>query len=108
MIKYVYMIDYPVGQKRAYLDWVRMIADTLQAPDELKRLAAYENYFSATPQRIIEFTFDSLVDAATYFERKEISRVFQGELPAHADKIQIVVLKLLGDYNKGAPAEQIP
>ena len=108
MIKYVYMIDYPLGQKRTYLEWVRLIADTLQAPDELKRLAAYDNYFSATPQRIIEFTFDSLVDAAAYFERKEISRVLQGELPAHAVNIQIIVLKLLGDYTKDTVAEQTP
>ena len=84
MIKYVYMIDYPLGQKRAYQEWVRQVADTLQAPDELKRLAAYDNYFSATPQRIIEFTFDTLTEAAAYFERKEIGRVLQGELPAQS------------------------
>ena len=108
MIKYVYMIDYPLGQKRAYQEWVRQVADTLQAPDKLKRLAAYDNYFSATPQRIIEFTFDSLADAAAYYERKEISRVLQGELPAHAGNIQIMVLKLLGDYTKDTAAEQTP
>src|SRR6266536_3487502 len=71
VIKYVYEIDYPVGQKRAYLEWVRSIADTLQAPGELKRLASYDNVFSATPQRVVEFSFDSLEDAGRYFERKE-------------------------------------
>jgi hypothetical protein len=101
MIKYVYTIDYPVGQKRSYLEWVRSIAEVLQAPDELRRLAAYDNYFSATPHRVIEFTFDTLLDAATYFERAEIRRVLQGELPAHASNIGIMVLKLLGDYSKG-------
>ena len=54
VIKYVYEIDYPVGQKRAYLEWVRSIADTLQAPGELKRLASYDNVFSATPHRVVE------------------------------------------------------
>ena len=34
MMKYVYSIDYPLGQKRAYLEWVRSIADTLHEPDE--------------------------------------------------------------------------
>jgi hypothetical protein len=84
VIKYVYEIDYPFGEKRKYLEWVRSIADTLQAPGELKRLASYDNVFSATPHRVVEFTFGSLEDAARYFSRKEISRIFQSELLAHA------------------------
>jgi hypothetical protein len=101
MIKYVYSIDYPVDQKRAYLEWVRSIAEILQAPTELKRLASYDNFFSASPQRVVEFEFETLADAATYFERKEVSRVLQGELPAHGSNVHIMVLKLLGDYTKG-------
>jgi hypothetical protein len=81
VIKYVCEIDYPVGQKRAYLEWVRSIADTLQAPGEMKRLASYANVFSATPRRVVEFTFDSLEDAARYFDRKELSLIFQSEQP---------------------------
>jgi hypothetical protein len=100
MIKYVYTIDYPLGQKRAYIEWVRSIADTLQAPDELKRLASYDNYFSASPHRVVEFEFDTLDDAAKYFTRKEISRIFQVDLPAHGANISIIVLKRLGDYTK--------
>jgi hypothetical protein len=30
MIKYVYEIDYPLGEKRKYLEWVRSVADTLR------------------------------------------------------------------------------
>lgn len=99
MIKYVYAIDYPLGQKRAYLEWVRTIADTLQAPAELRRLASYDNFFSASPHRIVEFEFATLEDAAKYFERKEISHIFQAELPAYAGHIQISILKLLSDYS---------
>lgn len=105
MIKYVYAIDYPVGQKRAYLEWVRSIAETLQAPPEITRLASYDNYFAASPHRVVEFEFASMADAAHYFERKEISRVLQGELPAHASHVQITVLKRLGDYTKTHPGE---
>ena len=105
MIKFVYAIDYPVGQKRAYLEWVRSIADILQSPDEIKRLASYDNYFSASPHRVVEFEFASMEDAAHYFERKEISRVLQGELPSHAAHVQISVLKRLGDYTKVTAAE---
>jgi hypothetical protein len=104
VIKYVYEIDYPFGEKRKYLEWVRSIADILQAPGELKRLASYDNVFSATPHRVVEFTFDSLEDAARYFGRKEISLIFQSELPAHGTNIGIKVLALRGDYSKDALA----
>ena len=100
MIKYVYSIDYPIGQKRAYLEWVRTVAEKLQAPAELKRVASYDNFFSASPQRTVEFEFDTLEDAARYFERPEISHIFQTELPAHSSRVQITVLKSLGDYSK--------
>jgi hypothetical protein len=104
VIKYVYELDYPFGEKRKYLEWVRSIADTLQAPGELKRLASYDNAFSAAPQRVVEFTFDSLEDAARYFSRKEISLIFQSELPAHGTNIGVKVLALRGDYNKDTVA----
>jgi hypothetical protein len=106
MIKYVYEIDYPLGEKRKYLEWVRSVAGTLQAPGELKRLASYDNVFSATPHRVVEFTFDSLQDAARYFGRKEISVIFQGELPAHGTNIHINVLALRGDYVKDTMAAE--
>jgi hypothetical protein len=108
VIKYVYEVDYPLGQKRAYLEWVRSIADTLQAPDELKRLASYDNVFSATPNRVIEFTFESMEDAGKYFDRKEIGRILQGELPARGTNIRIKTLKLLADYSKDVVASQVP
>ena len=106
MIKYVHSIDYPPGQKRAYLDWVRSIADTLQKPDELRHLASYDNVFSASPQRIVEFSFDSLEDAARYFERPEMIHIFQGELPQHGTNIKIAVMRRLTDYSKDTAASE--
>jgi hypothetical protein len=104
VIKYVYEIDYPFGEKRKYLEWVRSIAETLQAPGELKRLASYDNAFSASPHRVVEFTFNSLEDAARYFGRKDISVIFQSELPAHGTNISFKVLALRSDYSKDAVA----
>ena len=105
MIKFVYEIDYPVAQKRDYLEWVRSVADTLQEPVELKRLTSYDNVFSASPQRVVEFSFDSMEDGARYFERKEVSRIFQGELPSHGVNIRVIVLKSLTDYTKNTRAD---
>lgn len=104
MIKYVYEIDYPLGKKRNYLEWVRSVSDSLQGPDELKRLASFDNVFSATPHRVVEFTFQSLEDAGKYFERVEISRILQAELPAYGVNIRINVLALRGDYSKDTVA----
>jgi hypothetical protein len=104
MIKWVYEIDYPLGEKRAYLEWVRSIADTLQAPDELQRLVSYDNLFAASPQRVVEFYFDSMEDAGKYFDRKELSPIFQGQLPAHGTNIRITALVLRADYTKDAVA----
>ena len=105
MIKYVYSIDYPVGTKREYIDWVRSIADILQKPDELKQLASYDNVFSASPQRVVEFSFDSLKDAATYFERPEMIRIFGAELPRHGTNVGITALRRLTDYTKDTGAD---
>jgi hypothetical protein len=103
MIKYVYEIDYPLGQQRGYLEWVRSIADALQAPDELKQLVSHDNAFSASPQRVVEFFFDSLEDAARNFARKELAPIFQSQLPAHGTNIHINVFVLRGDYVKDTP-----
>lgn len=105
MIKYVYEIDYPPEGKDEYLAWVLSIADALQAPGELRRLASYDNVYSATPHRVVEFTFDSPQDAARYFDRKEIRLIVQSELPAHSASIRIKVLALRDDYSRETVAE---
>jgi adenylate kinase len=105
VIKYVYEIDYPPRGKDKYLKWVRSIADALQAPAELRRLASYDNVYPTTPHRVVEFTFDSPQDAATYFDREEIGLIVQSELPTHSANIRIKVLALRDDYIKGAVAE---
>jgi hypothetical protein len=105
VIKYVYEIDYPPRGKNKYLKWVRSIADALQAPAELRRLASYDNVYSTTPHRVVEFTFDSPRDAAMYFDREEIGLILQSELPTHSANIRIKVLALRDDYIKGAVAE---
>ncbi len=108
MIKYVYEIDYPPGGKDKYLQWVRSIADTLQAPGELRRLTSYDNAYSLTPHRVVEFTFDSPEDAARYFGRKEIGLIVQSELPEHSANIRIKVLALRDDYSKDTTASTAP
>jgi hypothetical protein len=104
VIKYVYEIDYPPRGKDKYLEWVQSIADALQAPGELRRLASYDNVYATTPHRVVEFTFDSPQDAARYFDREDISRIVRSELPTHSANIHIKVLALRDDYVKDTVA----
>jgi hypothetical protein len=60
--------------------------------------------FSASPHRVVEFTFESLQAGARYFERPEMIRIFEGELPQHGIQVGITVLKRLTDYSKGENA----
>lgn len=99
MIKYVWSVDYPLGKKEEYLAWVKSIAATLQAPDEVKRVASYDNCFSESPHRLVELEFDDMVTAAKYFEREEIREILEGILSVGVN-VRVNVLALRGDYTK--------
>ena len=99
-IKYVYTIDYPMGGKAAYLDWVKSIVSTLQKPEELISLASYDNYFNETPERVVEFEFANNLDAAKYFDNPEIRNVIE-QVVDHGITKGVFVLNKRGDYNPG-------
>ena len=96
-VKYVYAVDYPLGQKANYLGWVASVANRLQAPDEILRIASYDNYFSASPHRLIEFEFAGIPESATYFGRPEIKSVLD-ELVNRGMNTEMMVLERRGDY----------
>lgn len=98
--KYVYSVDYPVGQKEAYLEWVRSIAPDLQATEEVTRILAYDNYYGSSPQRMVEFEFESMGAAARYFELPKVNPVLE-EVVNRGVNGSIAVFKLRGDYTKG-------
>jgi len=98
-IKYVYSLDFPLGQKAAYFEWVASVADVLHAPPEIKRIISYENYFGASPHRFIEFEFDDVEAAARYFNRAEVNQVFE-DIVNHSLTGRVTVLKLKGEFTK--------
>lgn len=99
-IKYVYTIDYPMGGKAAYIDWVKSVVSTLQKPDELVSIASYDNYFNESPRRVVEFEFEDNLDAAKYFDNPEIRNVVDQTVD-HGITRDILVLRKRGDYNPG-------
>ena len=99
-VKLVWLVNYPVGGKDAYIEWIASVAPTLLAPEELKRLASYDNIRGENPHRLVEFEFDSYVDAATYLSRPDVSAVFEA-LPDHSSEVSThVFAQRSADYSK--------
>jgi hypothetical protein len=98
-VKIVYAIDYPLGEKASYLEWIQSIAPQLQEPEELRSLASYDNYHGASPHRFVEFEFDSMEDVTAYFANENIRAVLD-DLPNHASNIGVHTMTLRGDYTR--------
>ncbi len=71
-VKGVLLINYPLGGKQAYLDWVDSVSATTVGPSQLKTIASYDNYYGETPHRLVEFEFANEEDATTYGELEDI------------------------------------
>jgi hypothetical protein len=98
-IKYVFTLDYGVGNKAAYLEMVKIVVKILQTPKEVKRITSYDNYFNSSPNRVIEFEFDSMEEAVKYFDIPEIKSVVEHSVDISVNH-KMHVLRLRGDYNK--------
>ena len=70
--KYVYLIDYFLGGKQAYLEWGKDVTTVLLSPTQLKAVASYDNYYGESPHRLVEFEFASQEDAAAYYALEEV------------------------------------
>ena len=65
-IKRVALIDYPLGGKQAYLDWIASVTPAMIEPPELKAIAVYDNYYGVSPHRLVTLEFASVADAMAY------------------------------------------
>lgn len=97
MVKGVYLIDYPLGGKQAYLDWVDSVSETLVEPSQLKAIASYDNYYGESPHRLVELEFASQADAAAYEQLEDIMAV-EAELDNRAGSWMVHTFELRSDY----------
>ena len=67
-VKRVVLIDYPLGEKQAYLEWVASIAQTVIEPPQLKAIASYDNYYGTSPHRLVTLEFANQEDLKGYLE----------------------------------------
>ncbi len=99
-VKLVLLIDYPENGKDAYLAWVASNAPTLQAPEEVTRIRSYDNRDQTmSPNRLVEFEFESFIDAATYLNRPEIAAIL-ADLPNHSRSSRVHTFIERSDYAK--------
>ena len=97
-VRLISLIDYPEGGKDVYIEWVASVVETLQAPEEIVRIRSYDNQDpEMSPHRLVEFDFNSFLDAATYLNRPEIAAIFAG-LPNHANQVTTYTFILDVDY----------
>ena len=98
-IKGVYLIDYLPGGKQAYLDWVATVSPIIIAPDELKAIASYDNYYGETPQRLVTLEFATQADVDAY-ELIEDVKAVEDELDTRTASWKLHSFELRSDYVK--------
>ena len=96
-IKGILLIDYPLGGKQAYLEWVASVSQALVAPPQLKATASYDNYYGESPHRLVELEFASREDIETY-EQLEAIMAIEAELDNQAGSWVLHTFELRSDY----------
>lgn len=96
-IKGILLIDYPLGGKQAYLEWVASVSQALVAPPQLKATASYDNYYGESPHRLVELEFASREDIETY-EQLETIMAIEAELDNQAGSWVLHTFELRSDY----------
>ena len=96
-IKGVVFINYPLGGKKAYLEWVASISSLLVGPPQLKAVSSYDNYNGASPHRIFVMEFASQEDADAYGQLEDVMAV-EAELDVHAASWEQHTFELRSDY----------
>ncbi len=96
-IKDIVFIDYPVGGKAAYLEWVASISSTLVGPPQVKAVSSYDNYNGESPHRLVVLEFASQEDVETYEELEDIMAI-EAELDVRASSWVLHTFELRSDY----------
>ena len=99
-IKHVYLIDYSLGGKQAYLEYVEDVSTVLIPPPQLKAVAAYDNYYGESPHRLVAFEFATQEDADAYYALEEVIQMAEARLERQAGNWSQVLhrFQLRSDY----------
>lgn len=98
-IKHVQLMDYPLGGKQTYLDWVESVAPAVQAPPPLKAVETYDNYYGVSPHRLVTLEFASVAEADAYLSL-DARKAFDVELVNRVHSIVVHRFELRAAYVK--------
>ena len=96
-IKGIIFVNYPLGGKAAYLEWVDSISTALVGPSQVKAVSSYDNYNGESPHRLVTLEFASQEDIDTYEELEEIKAI-EAELDVQASSWVLHTFELRSDY----------
>ena len=98
-IKHVYLINYALGGKQAYLEYAQELSKVLIPPTQLKAIASYDNYYGGSPHRLVELEFATQEDVDAYYAL-EVIQAAEAELENQARNWSQVLHKfeLRSDY----------
>ncbi len=101
-IKHVYLIDYFLGGRQAYLEYAEDVSTVLIPPTQLQAIASYDNYYGGSPHRLVEFEFATQEDAVAYEALEEVIQTAEAQLEIQAGNWNQVLHKfeLRSDYIK--------
>ena len=99
-IKHVYLIDFSLGGKQAYLEYAQDVATVLLSPTQIRAVSSYDNYYGGSPHRLVEFEFATQEDAVAYHALEEVIQIAEAELESQAGNWSQVLHKfeLRSDY----------
>lgn len=85
----IYELDYPLGERAAYLQSTRATENVLASQPEVLRMEVYENYYpERSPNRVIIVSFKSLADRETFEQSKTVADL-QQQISEHAAKVNV-------------------
>lgn len=74
-IQNILLIDYPIGGKDAYLQWLASVFSVIQDAPHLKAITSYDNYYGESPHHLGMTEFANQADAGTYMALEEIKAI---------------------------------
>ena len=96
-IKGIIFVDYPIGGKAAYLEWVASVSSALVGPAQVKAVSSYDNYNGESPHRLVTLEFANQEDVEAY-EQLEAIMAIEAELDNQADSWVLHTFELRSDY----------
>ena len=100
-VKMIYFVNYPLGGKAEYLEWVKEVGPKL-VTEEVVRIRSYDNFEGGNPHRLVEMEFNSIEDMQKYQRNPEIRAIIQ-DMSNHTSSSEMHTFIQRSDYSKISP-----